>query len=201
MDFKIYDYKYQNVPILTKYNAEKILKGVKKISLNLGISEETIEIDEEKVIIRGIDVERSVLEKIKNDDGTNIFLVFEDGVKKALFFDNGVYKLRLVRENTAPTLEINGIHMHRIKHMTPWEDAKRKVKEAEIKKGERVLDICTGLGYTAINAFEKGGIVDTVELDKNVLFLAEYNPWSKKLEEDEIRIIVADAFEFVKSFI
>ena len=41
------------------------------------------------------------------------------------------YKLEPI-ENTAPTLEIDGIRMHRTKHMTPLEDARRKVETAGV---------------------------------------------------------------------
>ncbi len=198
MNYKIYDYKYQNVPILNKYNAREILKGVETVSLDLGITKEKVEIEENKIIIRGVTVEKSVIEKISKDNGTNIFFVFEDGVKKALFFDEKVYKLRLVKPDTAPTLEINGIHMHKIKKITPWEDA--QIKISSLEPTGKVLDICTGLGYTAILESKKAEHVTTIELDKNVLFLAEYNPWSKELEKENIEIILSDAVELVKDF-
>lgn len=34
-----------------------------------------------------------------------------------------------------------------------------------IRNGCRLLDICTGLGYTAVGAAELGAVVTTVELD------------------------------------
>ena len=194
-----YEYKYFNVPILHKYNATEILKGKRLVSLDLGLSKEEVEIRKSCVVIRDVEVEKRILEKIARDNGTNIFFVFEDGVKKALFFEGAVYKLRLVSPATAPTLEINGIHMHRIKRITPWEDARRKVEEVEVFKGARVLDICTGLGYTAIHSINAGACeVVSVEKDKNVLEMAEYNPWSRELEDERIKIFLDDAVEFVK---
>jgi len=194
-----YNFTPESIPILHKYNAKELLKGKKEISLDLGISKEKVEITKEAFFIRGIKVEKRIIEKIAKDKQNNIFFVFPDGVKKALFFDKAVYKLRLVAPDTAPTLEINGIHMHRIKGITPLEDAKSKIKAINIKPGDKVLDICTGLGYTAIYAWKASKTeVITVEKDKNVLELAELNPWSKELERKEIKIYLADAEEFIK---
>ncbi len=191
-----YFYRYLSVPILHKYNALEILKGKTIVSLDLGLSKEGVKIAKEGVEIRGVFVEKQVLKKIAKDKQNNIFFVFEDGIKKALFFHGAVYKLRLVAPNTAPTLEINGIHMHRIKGITPWEDAKQKVNALNPQSGEKVLDICTGLGYTAIHTHRRETHVISIEKDKNVLEMAELNPWSKELEK--IEIYLSDAFEFVK---
>lgn len=197
---KEYNFTPNNIPILHKYNAKELLKGKGTISLDLGLSKEKVEKENNYFIIRGIKVEKEIVEKIARDKQNNIFFVFPEGVKKALFFDKAVYKLRLVSPYTAPTLEINGIHMHRIKGITPWEDAESKVKALSIKKGERVLDICTGLGYTAIIAqrFSESEVI-TVERDKNVIELAELNPWSKELAKKEIKIYLENACEFVKN--
>ncbi len=190
-----YEFQYRNVPILHKFNAIELLKGEKKVSLDLGLSKESVERKGEAFYIREIPVEKRILEKISKDKGTSIFFVFEYGIKKALFFDRNVYKLRLVKPNTAPTLEINGIHMHKIKGLTPWEDAQEKVNALNLNGNERVLDICTGLGYTAIHAKKKGCEVITVEKDRNVIEFAEYNPWSRDLEK--IEIYITDALEFL----
>ena len=196
---KLYRFRFHDIPLLHKFNAKKLLKGERKISLDLGLTTERVEVKGNDFVIRGVEVKKKIVEKIDGDKQNNIFLVFPEGVKKALFFDNTVYKLRLVSPETAPTLEINGIHMHRIKGITPWEDARDKIISAEVKKGEKVLDICTGLGYTAIHSARKGAEVATVEKDKNVLELAEFNPWSKELANERIKIFLAPAEEFVKT--
>lgn len=197
---KEYHFVPQNVPILHKYNAKELLEGKIEISLDLGLSKEKVEIIDKTFFIRGIKVEKRIVEKIAEDRQNNIFFVFPEGVKKALFFDKAVYKLRLVAPDTAPTLEINGIHMHRIKGTTPWEDTKSKIEAVGVRKGDKVLDICTGLGYTAIYAwkFSQSEVI-TVEKDKNVLELAELNPWSRELGRNEIKIYLDGAEEFVKS--
>lgn len=88
--------------------------------------------------------------------------------------------------------------MHRIKGITPWEDSELKVKLLKVK-GKKVLDICTGLGYTAILSLEFGAReVISIEKDENMLRMAEFNPWSKELEK--IKIINDDALAVVNKF-
>jgi len=103
------------------------------------------------------------------------------------------YKLRYLGEKVAPTLEINGIHMHNIVGTDPISDARRKVELAGVRRGARVLDVCTGLGYTACQSLLRGAGVVTIEKDENVLWIAEHNPFSSLLERAEI--ILGDAFE------
>ncbi len=195
---KEYKFSPRNVPVLHKFNAKELLEGKNEISLDLGLSKERVERSKGYFIIRGIEVARDIVEKIAKDRQHNLFFVFRDRVVKALFFDKAVYKLRFIAPNAAPTLEINGIHMHRIKGITPWEDAKRKIAAAGIGKHDKVLDICTGLGYTAIHAWKASKTeVTTVEKDKNVIELAELNPWSRELARKEIKIYVEKAENFV----
>jgi len=99
------------------------------------------------------------------------------------------------------TIEINGVKMHQTVRRTPQEDAENKVKTLGVRKDENVLDVCTGLGYSAIAAAEKGARVTTIEVDENVLELAKQNPFSKKLfENPRIKIIVGDALQEIKAF-
>lgn len=61
-----------------------------------------------------------------DDDG--VFIVDCGKLIKIAFYDNGkYYKLKCIAEDTASTLEISGIHMHRI-DITPWKDALMKAK-------------------------------------------------------------------------
>ncbi len=96
-----------------------------------------------------------------------------------------------------PILEIDGVHMHSILS-DPWADAVRRVSVAKIRKSMKVLDTCTGLGYTAIAAIERGAEVITVEVRKEVLTLAEWNPWSEDLKK--ATIILGDIRKVIKSF-
>ncbi|RLF16470.1 MAG: methyltransferase [Thermoprotei archaeon] len=138
---------------------------------------------------------------LKDEDA--LYIVEPPGkLRKAVLFAEGkFYKLKKIAEDKAPTLEINGIHMHRVEGTTPWEDAKSKVEAANLRKGAKVLDVCTGLGYTAIITLRKGASeVWTVEKDVNVLRMAEANPWSKGLESPQIRKILGDATETITEF-
>lgn len=97
-----------------------------------------------------------------------------------------------------PTLWIDGIHMHRVKATSPLADARAKVRAAGVRRGDRVLDVCTGLGYTAIASLERGAsMVVTIEVDSEVLYLAAANPWSSGLEDPRVTIIHGDALDVV----
>ncbi len=111
----------------------------------------------------------------------------------AVFHRGKYYRLRAVGAYEAPTLEISGIHMHNIKHTTPWRDAERKVSLLRVGRGDRLLEIGTGLGYTAIHSARRGADVLSIEKDEVVLKIASYNPWSRELSSRNIKIILGDA--------
>ncbi|MEM2824650.1 MAG: methyltransferase [Thermofilaceae archaeon] len=132
-------------------------------------------------------------------DATHVFFLSKEGFEKIAFYREGrYYKLRNVGEGKAPTLEISGIHMHNIESTDPWSDAKRKVDKLRIRSGSVVLDVCTGLGYTASHAALRGAAVVTIEKDPAVLQIAEFNPWSHLLASPSITIILGDAFEILE---
>ena len=66
-----------------------------------------------------------------------------------------------------PTAVLGGFNMHRMKDVSPNQDTERKLGALGSKLRGSVLDICTGLGYTAIGAAEKPSVeaVFTIELD------------------------------------
>ncbi len=101
----------------------------------------------------------------------------------------------LMPTGEAPTLLISGIPMHRIKGIAPHQDTLRKIRTIAPLTG-RVLDTCTGLGYTAIEAAKNADEVVTIELDPTVLEVARLNPWSRQLfEQPKIHQIVGDSFD------
>lgn len=110
------------------------------------------------------------------------------------FFRNGkFYKL------VNGILEINGIRMHQTKNKTPLQDAMDKIVLLGVRKNSFVLDVCTGLGYTAIQAAKQGARVTTIEKDENVLEIVKTNKDSRFLfDNPRIHIIVGDAFEKIK---
>ena len=87
----------------------------------------------------------------------------------------GYYKM--VPTPSVPTLEINGVKMHRSKDIDPLEDARLKT-ELTVRGGDRVLDTCGGLGYSAIFAVKAGaGQVVSFEKSPAVLEIRAQNPW------------------------
>ena len=51
-----------------------------------------------------------------------------------------------------PTAVLGGFNMHRVKDLSPKDDTERKLGALGTRLRGNVLDICTGLGYTAIGA-------------------------------------------------
>jgi predicted methyltransferase len=119
------------------------------------------------------------------------------------FFDEKTNKFyKLIPTSTWPTLEISGIHMHRIKDVDPKTDTELKIKSLGKIYG-KVLDVCTGLGYTAILAARKKSVekVVTIEKDENVIKIAKQSEFSRELfENPKIELIIGDALEIVKNF-
>jgi len=96
----------------------------------------------------------------------------------------------------APTVTLSGVPMHRIKGTDPWRDTEAKIRAARPRG--RVLDTCTGLGYTALAAARQATFVLTVELDPAVLSLARENPWSAELfTSPAVHVVQADVTELI----
>lgn len=187
---------------LTFREARRLLfaRGEIRVNLSLGkIRRELSVIAEERGVVLpdGTLIERDVLERIAKDEG-NIYFTRGGEVFKAVIAGKHFYKLV---PTIPPTIEINGIRMHRTKEATPLEDTINKVNAVKPGEGETVLDTCMGLGYTAIEAAKRGAYVMTVEKDPNVLELARLNPWSWELfHSQNIQVIQGDAFDVVKRF-
>uniref|UniRef100_A0A0G4I0A8 Methyltransferase domain-containing protein n=1 Tax=Chromera velia CCMP2878 TaxID=1169474 RepID=A0A0G4I0A8_9ALVE len=121
-----------------------------------------------------------------------------------------------------PSMTVGGFPMHRVsmgkRHseemVGPREDTEAKIAAVEnirpLRGGSRVLDTCTGLGYTAICAASKVGGgkrgeegVVTVEFDPAVVEVQRRNPWSSELfggkEETGLSRLEGDAATVVRS--
>ena len=132
------------------------------------------------------------------DEGGNIYV--EKGSTRHVLsiFDKHLYKLRVF--NGIPILEIDGLRMHLVKEFrTPLDYSKEIVRKLGIKSGDTVLDTCTGLGYTAIEASKKSARILTFEISASVLELAEWNPWSEKLFSKKIEIKPGDIAKEIKN--
>jgi predicted methyltransferase len=119
---------------------------------------------------------------------------------KLAVFDRNFYKLRLY--NGIPILEIDGLRMHLVKDFkTPLDYSKAVVRKLGIGEEDSVLDTCTGLGYTSIEASLAAEKVVTCEISRAALTLAEWNPWSSGLFNNKrIEIMEGDISEKIKSF-
>ena len=190
--------------LIDSFEAEKILEAYHQgkesvlAFFDLRFTQQRVLFKKDKIIIGDFTYDLKTMNKIAKNP--SVFLV-EKKPKKIAFFDERYYKLEPI-ENTAPTIEIDGIRMHRTKHMTPLEDARKKIFTVNISANEKVLDICTGLGYTAIESYRMKAFVTTIELDPNVIEIAKYNPYSADLfngiESKKIDLILEDATIVIK---
>ncbi len=100
----------------------------------------------------------------------------------------------LVPTGGAPTVEIDGIQMHRTSGTEPF-TAAREAAASVVRPGGRGRDPCGGLGYTAIQAARLGASeVVSTEVSEGVLCLRRLNPWSRLEAGLPIGLIEEDAF-------
>ncbi len=197
-----YHYTYIDLPRLTIWTAQRILDAIKsgvrrvEVTLDLGLSRSTITIEGNSVKIGSCDVKCEDLESLKQGTVYELDPHSCKLVPLEVFRNGKFYKLKAVCEDCAPTLEISGIQMHRTVGITPWKDSELKVRALGRIRGRKVLDICTGLGYTAIWELRLGAQrIVSIEVDDTVLEIARHNPWSKELESPYIEIVLGDACE------
>lgn len=128
---------------------------------------------------------------------SELVLIEEKGtVFKAAWFLGGK-QLRLLHVQEEPVLEINGVRMHQAK-VKPSIDFRNRAKLAGVEARSCVLDVCTGLGYSALAALNAGAQkVVTIEIDSNVLKLARLVNKIQKYER--IIVINKDAFKALQN--
>jgi predicted methyltransferase len=170
-------------------------------SLDLGLTRTEVSLGPEGVDLPGGQrLSWARLEEIGQNESV-CYLIEDNAAAKIQRFSEYLDRFySLMPTQGAPTLLISGILMHRIKGIDPHRDTLIKVRTISPLQG-RVLDTCTGLGYTAIQAAKVADEVVTVELDPTVLEVARLNPWSQPLFGDpRIQQIVGDSFEEVQGF-
>jgi len=156
------------------------------------------------VAIRGDQVEFDACSRLSKNQlrhiskkATRVFVLENSELRVLEYREEGYYKL--VPTERAPTVEIDGIKMHRSKGIDPFTDAKLKAKEV-VKNCDRVLDTCGGLGYTAIWAMRLGAReVISVECDEFIQRLRRKNPWSDELHHRKIKLVSADISRYIRS--
>mmetsp|Transcript_12504 Transcript_12504/g.38180 ORF Transcript_12504/g.38180 Transcript_12504/m.38180 type:complete len:341 (-) Transcript_12504:492-1514(-) len=138
------------------------------------------------------------LEGMNKKNRTGAYECDRDGCAKiAEFSDETQRSLSLLplRDGVPPTVIVGGFGMHRLKSSDPGEDTNLKMQALGKVRGH-ALDICTGLGYTAvalagINAVDS---VLTIELDPSMINIQRRNPWSSELFTNaKIERVVGDA--------
>lgn len=184
--------------LLTAQVVGEILKGRSRVSLDLGLSETTVAIEGENIVFPGgRRVKRETLHQALKRPNM-VFVLLDSELHPIALADEHFYKL--VPTKGAPTLEIDGIRMHRTKGTTPEADARKKVRALGVRDG-KVLEIGTGLGYTTQATLEAGAeVIVSIELSPAVLKIAQLNPWSRRLFVDErIHLILGDAYHILPS--
>jgi len=169
-----------------------------RVPIDCGFREAEIEIgDGTAMLPDGALVSREVLEKIASDCGVCYRIEKGNATAVRLYSEFTNRVIALMPTSGAPTITLSGIAMHRIQGTDPWADTSEKVKALGRVRG-RGLDVCTGPGYTAIQASRRADLVVTIELDPTVLEVAGMNPWSRKLfESDRIKPVIGDAIDIV----
>ncbi|MFB0543778.1 MAG: methyltransferase domain-containing protein [Candidatus Bathyarchaeia archaeon] len=184
--------------LLTSEVAGRILRGENRVSLDLGLSETIITLEGDLAFFP--DGSRVSLESLGEtlEHPNTVFILLDSEPHPVALSDGHYYKL--VPTSGAPTLEIDGVRMHRTKGTTPEADAREKVRALGMRGG-RVLEVGTGLGYTAQMALDAGAdLVVSIELNPAVLKIARVNPWSRRIFVDErVHLILGDAYNILGS--
>lgn len=181
-------------PMITARVARQILGGNMRVSLDLGLTVSEVSLKGDSADLVGHVVTVRDLEKVAEREDAVFFpeggSMYQVAVSSTRFY-------KLVPTAGAPTIEIDGVRMHRTKETTPDRDTDEKL-EALGLKGGRVLDTCMGLGYTAVGALSRGAeVVVSVEREPPVIRVAEMNPWSRRLFEGGVSLILGDSYHTV----
>ncbi len=135
-------------------------------------------------------------------ENENNCFILEDGSATIIqaFSETFERVYTLFPTESAPTMLVSGIPMHRIKGTDPWRDTQSKIKAFGRISGH-ILDTTTGLGYTAIMAAERASRVTTVELDPAAQTIARRNPWSRVLfDNPKITQVIGDSNDEIETF-
>lgn len=196
-------------PVLSHFQIAPLLqaraqeKRVVEVSPDLGLSTTVAELTD-----AGIRFPAYPSLNLSWDDAAKIvrnenacYTLTPDGIEKILTFSeltNRAYSLYPTA--SAPTMLVAGFPMHRIKDSDPHISALAMVKTLMPIRG-MVLDTCTGLGYTAIQAAKTAHRVVTIELDPAAQEIARKNPWSCDLFDNQIiEQRIGDSFEIIPTF-
>jgi uncharacterized protein len=174
---------------------------IASISTDLNLSESEIKLQAEDVLFpTGERLDWKSIAEISGNE-TACYCVEKNALKAIKGFSEFSGRVYgLMPTDSAPTMLISGIPMHRIKDTNPHQDTLNKIKAIAPIKGD-VLDTTTGLGYTAIEAAKTASHVTTIEIDPVAQEIARLNPWSKALfDNPKITQVIGDAFDEIETF-
>jgi predicted methyltransferase len=182
--------------------ASQVLEAIGKrqdridISIDLNLSLSTFSLCEEGLILdKDNRLSIAELEQIAGKKN-RIFSLQDNQLEVLEVRGEGYYKL--VPTDQAPLLEISGVKMHISKGINPFESAGQMAAQV-VRKGARVLDTCSGLGYAASAALNLGAReVISVEKSATVMELRKKNPWSQRIFGPNIQLIHADIDEYIR---
>lgn len=173
--------------VLSRYQAEELLAARRHgapaaaTSFDLGMSRAEAPLDAAGVRLPdGQRLGWAGVEEIAGDENGCYLLEGGEARRIQVYSEETGRYYSLMPTAGAPTMLISGIPMHRIKGTDPAQDTAAKLRAAGPPAG-RVLDTCTGLGYTALGAARTAEQVITVELDPAVHEIIRCNPWSHRL--------------------
>ncbi len=188
---------YQARPLL-EARAAGVETAVSSADLNLTTCE--VVLDEGGVSFPGgVRVSWANLEHIAGAKNT-CFEVEEDDLREIRVFSEETDWVRsLYPTSGAPSMLVSGMVMHRVEGIDPMQDTLNKLRAVAPVVGH-VLDTCTGLGYTAIEAARTAEHVTTVELDPASIAIARRSPWSRGLfDNPRITRLIGDVWEVVET--
>lgn len=189
---------------ITSFVASDLMNAIEKqetslrVSLDLNFTQTSVQIVNNKAVFDDLNqldiVDLKYIQKKKN----RVFILQNRELAPLEIVGGNYYKL--VPTANAPTIEIDGVRMHRTKNWDPFDDAKAKA-EAVVSHGVKVLDTCGGLGYTAIWAKRLGAAsVTSIERNFNIQEIRKQNPWSQELFQEDITLLSGDSYEITPNF-
>jgi len=184
-------------------NAQQALNAITKglssvrLSVDLNLSEQDFALTEQGLVLDdGNQLSTAELKKIVKKT-QRIYLCCDGDMEPLEDRSSGYYKLAPTAG--APLLEISGVKMHISKGTDPFTSASEMAQQA-VRKGDRVLDCCSGLGYAAIAAHRLGASeVLSIELSPQVMGLRAQNPWSKDLGTEGIVQRQGSSYELIRT--
>lgn len=188
---------YQARPLL---EARRAGQSTARTSLDLNRSHCDVTLDAGGITLPdGRRIAWSIIEQVAASE-SGCYRIGDDAEKIQTYSETTGRHYSLYPTPLAPAMLVSGLPMHRIKDTDPYHDTLAKIKAAALIRG-RVLDTCTGLGYTAIEATKVADEVITVELDPAAQEIARLNPWSQALfDNPKIVRIIGDSYDEVQRF-